>query len=101
MRTTSLIMAAAILSSCTEMTHYYPDANLVAIDGIEHFVRDRGHRGFHAGPNKPGSEYSVWQHSGATYSAGNIAAIERFTGCKVDHSTVQHQDMHTFASVVC
>jgi len=100
MRRISFIMAAVMVSGCNEMADFYPEASLVTIDGVEYFVRERGDRGYHAGPNNP-EMGDVLQHSGATYSAGNIAAIESVTNCRVAAQTIQHQEMHTFASVVC
>jgi len=98
------ILTLALLTGCTQMTDYYPDAETVDINGRSFFVVARPANGpnvYLAGPNDPkGSE--VFLASNMTLPVANVAAIEAVTGCKVQRETVLNvQSGTTYAAVVC
>ncbi len=93
----------AALAGCTEMTGYYPEAEVTQIAGREFFVAPRPAQGagvYLAGPNQPGID-EVLTGIDMTLPAANVAAIEAVTGCTVDPVTVRNTEATTYAAVTC
>jgi hypothetical protein len=86
------------------MTDYYPDAQLVEIDGRAFFVNAQPRNGtgvYLAGPNEPTMGEAALGE-GMALPIANVAAIEAVTGCKVAPETVRNTDVGTtFAAVRC
>lgn len=97
------IIALALLSGCTGMAGFYPDTQLVEIEGRAFFVAPRPQSGagvYLAGPNEPGLD-EVLTGRDMTLPQANVAAIEAVTGCKVLRETVRNQEATTYAAVRC
>lgn len=97
-------LALGLLAGCTQMTDFYPDAQVVEIQGRAFFVAPRPANGpgvYFAGPNDPASA-EVFLGAGMALPAANVAAIEAVTGCPVLRETVKNQTTGTtFAAVAC
>lgn len=99
--TMTIIGAAMILSACTKMEQYYPNGQVVEIDGIEFSVSPMGSKAgsYKAMPNNPRDQSflmldpMVWVR--------NTKAIEKATGCTVYRESVRNHENTTFAAVDC
>jgi hypothetical protein len=98
------LAAGALISGCSKMTDYYPDAQTVEIAGRGFFVTPRPANGpgvYLAGPNEPGLD-EVLLASDMTLPVANVKAIEAVTGCLVLRETIRNQQTGTtFAAVRC
>lgn len=97
------IIALALVAGCTQMTDYYPGAQLVEIGGRAFFVVERPQNGagvYLAGPNDPAMD-EVLTGRDMTLPEANVAAIEAVTGCPVVRETVRNQEATTYAAVRC
>jgi hypothetical protein len=92
------------LTGCTEVSQYNTSAKIVLIDGIEHAVvvpiGTKGEGVYSASLNRPGG--SVLIKRDIRQPTKNIAAIEKYTGCKVLRETVINSAIGlTTAAVAC
>ncbi len=96
-----LISLTVGLSSCTKMEQYYPNGQVVVIDGIEVSVSPMGNKAgsYKAVPNNPRDQSflmldpMIWVR--------NTKAIEKATGCSVFRESVKNHENTTFAAVDC
>lgn len=105
MRPLALTLAALALSAgCTRMTDFYPEAQVVQIDGRGFFVAPRPGMGpgvYLAGPNETTAAETLGG-AGLALPAANLAAIEAVTGCAVIPATLRNQTSGTsYAAVTC
>lgn len=97
----AVIAATIILPACTKMEQYYPNGQVVEIDGIEFSVSPMGNKvgSYKAMPNNPRDQSflmldpMVWVR--------NTKAIEKATGCTVYRESVRNYENTTFAAVDC
>ena len=83
------------------MEDYYPNGQVVTVDGIEFSVSPMGSKvdTFKAMPNNP-RDQSFLMLDPMTW-VRNTKAIELATGCSVYRESVRNHDNTTFASVDC
>ncbi|WP_421461289.1 hypothetical protein [Agrobacterium tumefaciens] len=94
-------LMVAVLTGCTKMEQYYPNGQVVEIDGIEFSVSPMGNKAgsYKAMPNNPKDQSflmldpMVWVR--------NTKAIEKATGCSVYRESVKNHENTTFAAVDC
>ena len=96
---------AASLSACT-VADYYPNAELVEIDGRAFYVDPRPQIGpgvYMAGPNEPGMNEALAGDLvlNVNLPVANVRAIEAATGCKVRPESVRAMGGNTLAAVAC
>lgn len=97
----TIIAVASLLAGCTKMEQYYPNGQVVVIDGIEFSVSPMGNKAgsYKAIPNNPRD------HSFITLDpmvwVRNTKAIEKATGCSVYRESVRNYENTTFAAVDC
>lgn len=84
------------------MDQYYPNANVVTVDGQEHLVRKLNGRAntYQAMENKPSVGQMMVGIDSAIYGR-NVRAIEQATGCKVDMTTISNSGNQTIAATSC
>lgn len=100
----NLVLVAGVgLAACTQMTDYYPGAQVVEVEGRAFFVAPRPDNGVNvylAGPNEPALNEVVTGRD-MTLPHMNVIAIEAATGCQVVQETVRNTDPTTYAAVNC
>lgn len=94
-------VSALALPSCTQMTQFYPDAQVLVIDGEEIAVGPvSGMPGvYRAMPNRPTPNQGF--RSDPSSLPKNIQAIEAASGCAVIRDSVQIRSVATLAAVDC
>lgn len=102
MKKSLLIASILALAACSEMKDYYPNGQVVTVDGHEHLVRKLSGRAnsYQAMENKPTMGQLMTGIDAAIY-ARNVKAIEAATGCKVDLASVQNGSNNTIAATSC
>ena len=94
-------VSALAVSGCTQMTQFYPDMQVLVIDGEEIAVGPvSGMPGvYRAMPNRPTPNQGF--RSDPSSLPKNIKAIEAASGCAVIRDSVQVRAVATLAAVDC
>lgn len=96
------VLTVLALAACSEMKDYYPNGQVVAVEGHEHLVRKLAGRAnsYQAMENKPTVGQMMTGIDAAIY-ARNVKAIEVATGCKVSVASIQNSGNSTIAATDC
>ena len=92
-------LVVAVVSGCTKMEDFYPNATKTVVDGEEFMVRKINESTYQAMPNDP-NKYSILTHEAGVWPR-NIRAIEQVTGCQVAVGSVKNEHQNTLAAVAC
>lgn len=97
----ALIVVGILAAACTKMEQYYPNGQVVLVDGIEFSVSPMGSRPstYRAMPNNP-RDQNFLTIDPMTW-VQNVKAIEQATGCPVLRESIKNGDSYTFAVVDC
>lgn len=89
------------LAACSTVHDYYPNSQVVTVDGVEYMVRpmNSGKTSWQATPNRPDGRGMIFID--ASIYMGNVKAIEAATGCPVFGPSVKNQNTDTIAAVDC
>lgn len=90
-----------VLASCSTVHDYYPNSQVVTVDGTEYMVRplNAEKTSWQATPNRPDGRGMLIID--ASIYMGNVKAIEKATGCPVFAPSVKNQNTDTIAAIDC